>query len=155
IGGLSLTGTGNGNYTPTPLTQAATITAKALTVSGLSTNNKVYDATTTATLTGTAALQAAEAAGSGTTADGKPYTGDTMTLGGTATGTFASKDVANGISVSVSGNTLTGAQAGDYVLAANEQAGLTANITPKALTGTGLTANNRTYDRTTSATLSG
>src|SRR5439155_21457627 len=113
----------------------------------------IDDATTTATLAGTAALQAAEAPGAGTTADGKPYTGDAVTLGGTAAGTFASKDVANGLAVTVTGNTISGAQAGDYTL--TQQTGLTTNITPKALTTSGLTASNKIYDGTTTATLDG
>src|ERR1051325_7972877 len=128
ITGNSVTGTGSGNYTVTQqtgLTQA--VTAKALSVTGITANDKVYDATTTATLSGTAALLSAEAPGSGTTSDGKPYTGDTVTVGGTPAGTFASANVANGIAVMVTGNTLGGTQAGDYSLA--QQTGLTANIT--------------------------
>ncbi|MGI8733701.1 MAG: YDG domain-containing protein, partial [Pyrinomonadaceae bacterium] len=154
VGGTSLTGAQAGNYTLTQQTGLiANITAKALTVSGLTANNKIYDATTAATLSGTAALQASEAAGSGTTADGKPYTGDTVSIGGTPSGTFASKDVANGIAVTVTGNTISGVQASNYTLA--QQTGLTANITPKALTVSGLSASNKIYDATTTATLSG
>ncbi len=41
----------------------------------------------------------------------------------------------------VSGNTLSGAQASDYVLAASEQSGLSASITKRPLT---VTANNLT-----------
>ena len=53
FGGLALTGTGNGDYTLTASTQAATITAKALTYSGLSVpSSKVYDGTTTAVVSG-------------------------------------------------------------------------------------------------------
>ena len=93
-----------------------TITAKALTVSGLTANNKTYDGTTAATLSGSAALSSPEAAGSGTTSDGTPYTGDTVSVTGTPTGTFASSSVGNNISVSVTGLSLTGAQAGEYSL---------------------------------------
>src|SRR5258707_1617151 len=92
VTGITIRGAQAGNYTvsqPSGLT--ANITPKALSVSGLSASNKTYDATTTVTLTGTAALPAAEAAGAGTTADGKPYTGDTVTVGGTPSGVFASK----------------------------------------------------------------
>jgi len=132
FGGLSLTGTGVGNYSLTALTQPATITAKALLVSGLSANNKCYDGTAIATLSGTAALLGSEAAGSGSINDGKPYSGDTVSLNSTAasafTGTFASSGPGDGLAVTVSGNSLTGLQASDYKLVANEQAGLTANI---------------------------
>jgi autotransporter-associated beta strand protein len=117
-----------------PLSQ--TITPKALFVCGLSASNKTYDGTTSATLTGTAALLSQEATGgSSSTTDGHPYTGDTVSLSSTAasafTGTFASKDAASGITVNVTGNSLTGAQAGDYTLSGQttEQSGITANIT--------------------------
>jgi hypothetical protein len=133
-----------------------TITPKTLLVSGLSATNKIYDATTTDPLSGTAALLAAEAAGAGSTSDGKPYTGDTVMLGGTAVGTFASKDAGSGIAVMVSGNSLSGSQLSDYVLAANEQSGLTATITPKALTYGGLSVPaNRKYNGGTNAVVSG
>ena len=153
--GITLTGAQASNYSLTALTQAATITVKTLTVSGPAASNKIYDGTTADTLTGTAALLTTETGGSGSTGDGKPYTGDTVTLGGTAAGTFAAKNVATGISVTVTGNTLSGAQAGDYVLAANEESGLTANITAKTLTVSGLAASNKIYDGTTADTLTG
>jgi hypothetical protein len=68
-------------------------------------NDKVYNGTNIATLsTQNAALVGV-------------LTGDAVTLNTTgATGTFASKDVGSQIQVSVSGLTLTGAQASDYVL---------------------------------------
>ena len=67
---------------------AATITAKALTMSGLSVPaSKIYNATTVAVVSGTPTLQAAETAGTGTTGDGKPYSGDTVSITGTVTGT--------------------------------------------------------------------
>src|SRR5260370_36542918 len=84
-----------------------------------------------------------EAAGAGSTTDGMPYTGDAVTLGGTAAGTFASKDTGTSIAVTISGNTLGGLQASDYKLALNEQSGLSANISPKTLTVSGLSANNK------------
>ena len=78
-----------------------------LTISGLSANNKTYNAMATDTLSGTANLLQAEAAGSGSTSDGMPYVGDKVTLGGTAIGTFQSKNVGTS-SVTVSGNILGG-----------------------------------------------
>jgi hypothetical protein len=62
-----------------------------------------------------------------------------VSLSGTPVGTFASKDVANGISVAVAGLTISGAQAGNYSL--TQPTGLTANITARPLT---LKANNQT-----------
>src|SRR5439155_372797 len=93
---------------------------------GVGATNRCYDATTEITLTGTPAQLGAASPDSSLTTDGTPYTGDAVTLGGTATGTFADKNVANGIAVTVSGNTLSGLQAADYKLALNEQSGLSA-----------------------------
>jgi hypothetical protein len=148
--GLSLTGATAGDYSLTVPTLSASITPKTLTVTGLSASNKTYDGTTAAAITGTAALLTAEAPGTGTTSDNKPYSGDVVTVGGTAVGTFASQNISNGISVTVSGNILGGAQGSDYVLAANEQSGLSANITGRVVQLTGL----RTYDGTTAAAAS-
>src|SRR5438034_7468871 len=130
ITGNTISGAQSGNYTltqQTGLTQA--ITAKALTVSGITAASTIYDGTTTAKLGGTAALLTAEAGGAGTTGDGKPYTGDTVTLGGTAAGTLAAKDVGTE-AVTITGNTISGLQSGNYTL--TQQAGLTQAVTAKA-----------------------
>ena len=130
-----MTGTNSSDYTLTLSTQAATITPKALTYSGLTVPaSKVYDGTTTAVVSGTAALQA-DGGSAGSTSDGKPYTGDTVSLTGTATGTYNSKDVATATTVTFGGLSLTGTGNGDYTLTASTQA---ATITPKALTYSGL-----------------
>lgn len=133
------------------------IAAKKLFVNGLSASSKTYNGTTSATLTGTGALLTSEAAGTGTGADGKPYTGDAVSLVSTAassfTGTFASKNVANGIAVNVTGNSLTGAQAGNYTLGAQTteaSPGLTANITQKPLSIAAPTV-TKVYDGSTTS----
>ena len=75
---LSLTGTGNGNYTITAPTQAATITQKGLTVTGTLSvpSSKVYDGTTAAVVSGSAALlgRRARAAGACRTASRTVWT---------------------------------------------------------------------------------
>src|SRR5439155_682514 len=150
---VTVTGTGNGNYTVTSqagLTQ--TVTAKALTVSGITAASTIYDGTTTAKLGGTAALLVAEAGGAGTTSDGKPYTGDTVTIGGTAAGTLALKDVEIG-RASSRGSVKSGAESGNYTL--TQQTGLTQSVTAKALTVSGMTAGCTIYDGTTTAKLGG
>jgi len=154
-GGLTLTGAQAGNYSLTMQSSAsATISAKALTMSGLSVpSSKVYDGTTAASVSGTPALLTAEAAGSGTGLDGKSYTGDTVSITGTATGTYNSKNVAMASSVSYGGLSLTGAQAGNYSLTV--QAPASATITAKPLTLTGLTVTDKIYDGTTTASVSG
>jgi endonuclease YncB( thermonuclease family) len=109
--------------------------------SGLTANNKVYDRTTTATLSSNTVVLAGV------------ITGDTATLNTNGyIANFASAGVANGIAVTVSGLSLTGASAANYALT---QPSLTANITAAPVSiSSGLTANNKVYDRTTTATLS-
>ncbi len=148
VTGISLSGADSGNYTAnTSTTATANITAKPLTFTGITAVNKVYTGTTSATLSGTAALQAAEAPGTGTASDGKPFTGDIMSLVGTASGTFNNKNAGNGKTVTVSGLTINGADAGNYTLT---QPTATANITPRAITVTAV-ADTRTYNGTTAS----
>jgi filamentous hemagglutinin family protein len=140
VTGYTLTGTDGGNYTlvvPTNLT--ANITRANLAITGLAASDKVYDTTTADTLTGTAKVTALGS--------------DVVALGGIGVGTFADKNVGNNKAVSVSGYTLTGTDAGNYTLV--EPTGLSANITPASLMVTGVTANNKVYDATSAATLSG
>src|SRR5439155_675112 len=68
--------------------------------------------------------------------------------GGTAT--FDNKTVANGKTVTLSGASLTGADAGNYVL--DSVATTVANITAKHITGS-FTADNKEYDGNNSATV--
>ena len=90
---LVLAGANAGNYSLTqPTGLSANITAKALTITGLTAVNKIYDRTTAASVSGTAALSGVE-------------TGDTVTLGGSSTFTFASAGVGTGIAVTVTGIT--------------------------------------------------
>ena len=117
LSGVALSGAEGGNYTVAGVSGvSAAITAKALTMSGLSSANKVYDGTTTAVVSGTAALQATSAAGAGSSSDGKAYDVDSVSLTGTATGTFSSKDVGSDRTVSFSGKSLAGAGRGNYTL---------------------------------------
>ncbi|ENU85904.1 YDG domain-containing protein, partial [Acinetobacter sp. CIP 102129] len=116
-----------------------TINKADLAITGLSAGNNVYDATTVATLTGTASVS--------------PLGSDSVTLGGTGTGTFADKNVGNAKAVTVSGFTLGGTDAGNYNLV--QPTGLKANISKADLALAGLSAADKIYDATTTATLSG
>ena len=137
---ITLSGTDAGNYSITqPLGLTANITAKELTISGLTAANKIYDGNTNATL-------------SGGTLVGKVGS-DNVTATMPTAGTFAQATVGNGISVSISTVTLTGTAAGNYFL--TQPTGITANITAKELTISGLTAANKIYNGNTNATLSG
>jgi hypothetical protein len=118
VSGLTLTGASATNYTlAQPTNLSANITAAPATiVSGLTANNKVYDGTTTATLN------------SNNVALSGVFAGDTVNLDTNGyVANFASANVGNGIAVTVSGLTLSGANATNYAL--TQPTGLTANIT--------------------------
>src|SRR4029079_3652590 len=111
VSGVSISGTDAGNYTlNTTATTTADITARALTVSATGVN-KVYNGTTTATATLTDDRVA----------------GDTLTDNYTAT--FADKNVGSGKTVSVSGISLSGTDAGNYTV--NTTTSTTADITAR------------------------
>jgi hypothetical protein len=141
LSGLSLVGADAGNYV---LTQSgslsADITQATLSVSGLVADNKVYDATTLATLSGFGSV-------------GPVLGSDSVALSGASTGSFTDKNVGTGKAVTVTGLTLIGADAGNYVL--TPPGSLSADITPATLSISGLVANDKVYDATTLATLSG
>jgi hypothetical protein len=152
--GLSLTGSEAGNYSLTTHADSShSITPKALTISGLSSADKVYDATVSAALSGSASLQTSITGGTGTDSDGKPYTGDTVSLFGTALANFDDKDVADANTVSFSGLSLSGSEAENYSLTTHADS--SHSITPKALTISGLSSADKLYDATASAALSG
>lgn len=141
ITGYTIGGANAGNYTlaqPTGL--AANITSKTLSISGLTGVSKAYDGTVTATSSGTAALVGV-------------VSPDVVTLGGTPVRNFIDKNVGTGKAITITGYTLGGAQAGNYVL--TQPTGLTANITAKALSVTSPAVTTKAYDGTTTATLTG
>ncbi|WP_229255183.1 YDG domain-containing protein, partial [Duganella phyllosphaerae] len=144
--GLSLGSSSNGglasNYNaPGVAGSSYTVTAKGLTLTGVSAVDKIYDATTTA------ALNTASVGYSGL------VSGDTVSLAGSGSGSFATKDVGINKAVTVSGYTLSGADAGNYVV--TQPTGLSATINKANLAVSGIAALDKTYDATTAATLSG
>jgi hypothetical protein len=140
VTGYSLVGTDAGNYTLVqPAGVTASITTASLAITGVAASSKVYDASTTASFTGTAAVGA--------------LLGDDVTVAGTGSGSFVNKNVGAGKAVAVTGFTLTGADAMNYV--ATQPTGLTANITQANLAVTGVTASSKVYDATTTASLGG
>jgi len=108
----------------------------ALTVSGITASNKIYDASTTATLNvSKAALKIVIA-------------GDVVILNTSAAkAAFASKTVGAGKTVNVSGLAIAGTSAGNYTLT---QPMATANITARSLS-VKATGANKVYDGTTAA----
>ena len=116
--GIAIAGADAGNYTfNTTASTTANITAKALTISATGVN-KVYDGTTTATVT---------------LIDNR-ISGDVFT-DSYASAAFDTKNVGTGKTVTVSGITINGTDAGNYTF--NTTAATTANITARALTVSG------------------
>jgi hypothetical protein len=140
-GGVVNDGNGGNNYSYSfNSANIGTITAAPLTVTGVSADSRVYNATQTATLSGTAVLSGVL----GT---------DDVSLGGTPVANFNNKNVGVNKPVTVTGYTRVGGDAVNYRL--TQPTGLTANITVAPLTVTGITANNKVYDGNATATLSG
>src|SRR5450830_1406719 len=143
--GLSLSSSNGGlasNYNAIGVAGSSyTVTAKGITLTGISAVDKIYDATTTA------ALNTAGVAYSGLVG------GDSVSLAGSGTGSFADKNAGANKAVSVSGYTLAGLDAGNYVV--TQPSGLTATINKASLAVSGIAAVDKTYDATTGAALSG
>jgi hypothetical protein len=138
VTGYTITGTDIGNYTLNQPIVTADITAAPMTVSGATVANKEYDSTTDATI-------------SGATLVGR-IGSDVVNLANDTVGTFSQVAPGTGIVVSTA-MTLTGADAGNYAL--SQPAGLTADITAKALTISGALATSRVYDGSRVVVVSG
>ncbi|GIS10675.1 MAG: hypothetical protein CM15mP114_14570 [Alphaproteobacteria bacterium] len=117
-------------------TTTANITAKSLTVSGITASNKTYDGNTVATLD------------TGLVAYSGLVGGDTFN--GTYTGAFSDKNVGTGKTVTITPS-YSGADVSNYSI--TNHADVTANITAKSLTVSGVTASDKTYDGSVTATM--
>ena len=139
--GLTLTGTGAGNYTldKTALTGIGTIARRALTLGAVAGQTKTYDGNTVADA---AQFHAGL---------NNVVVGEENSVKATASGAaYNSKDVATANTVGYTGVALAGAEAGNYSLAATTAQG-TGTITRRALTVDTVAAQSKTYDGTTSA----
>ena len=126
----------------------STITPKALTISGITVADKVYDGTATAAVS-TAGVTASVLQANGMVA------GDDVQV--SASGNFRNagntandKNVGNGKTVQLS-SSYSGTDVDNYSITG--QASTTASITPKALMISGITAADKVYDGTASAVL--
>ena len=128
------------SFAGAPTTTAA-ITAKTLTVGGSFTaNDKPFDNTTAATINANSLTLVGKVGA------------DVVTL--TPTLVFSDAAVGVGKTVSLTGSSIAGAAAGNYTLSTAGAPTTTASITTKTLTITGtFTANGKTYDGATSATI--
>ena len=139
--GLTLTGTGAGNYTlnKTTLTGIGTIARRALTLGAVTAQTKTYDGNT---LADTSKFHAAL---------NNVVAGEENSVKATATGAaYNSKDVAAASTIDYTGVALAGAEAGNYTLAATTAQGA-GTIARRALTVGSLAAQSKTYDGTIAA----
>jgi len=136
---ITASGLTSGNYTITYVNGTLTITPKALTVTGMTAASKIYDGSTSATFSGGALIGLV----------------GSETLSFTSQGAFADQNAGVGKAVTVSSITLADGTglAGNYSVSA--PTGISADITPKILTLTGMTAASKVYDGSTSATFTG
>ncbi|WP_411877756.1 YDG domain-containing protein [Polaromonas sp. YR568] len=133
----SYSGADAGNYTITgQATTTASISQAALTISGITAADKTYNASDAAT------VNTAGAAYNGL------FAGDVVSV--VATGLFSDKNAGAGKTVNLS-SSYSGADAGNYVI--TSQASTTATINQAALTVSGITAADKTYNASDAATV--
>ncbi|MFN5814333.1 MAG: beta strand repeat-containing protein, partial [Bacteroidota bacterium] len=104
---------------------SVTITSKSLNIIGLTGVNKQYDGNNAASVSGTPSLNGIVSGD-----------GANVILGGSPTFTFLTTDVRDGVTITVSGYTISGSASGNYTLI---QPSLSANITSRLLS---ITAND-------------
>lgn len=138
----SLNGQHASNYWLQNNTMTASITPKEVSIIGISIDNKPYDGTNSATISGIANLS-------------ELITNDlfTVTIAGNPTATFNDASLGMNKPITVVGYELQGMQAGNYSLL--QPSTLTANIVAKTITISGLIINDKVYDRSLTATISG
>ncbi|OYO30625.1 YDG domain-containing protein, partial [Janthinobacterium sp. PC23-8] len=142
VSGIVLGGTDAGNYNLASNTASTTADISRATinaVTGITAGSKVYDGTTGVSLNLTGATFAGQVAG------------DALVLATPVSGAFSDKNAASGKTVTISGLSLSGFDAGNYTLISN-QARTTANITPASVVVAASSA-NRVYDTTTNASV--
>ena len=141
VSGYTLAGADAVNYTIVqPTAGTVDVAPRPIAISDVTVNDKVYDATTDATSTGTAVV-------------GGILPGDSATIDAAALAfTFVDKNVGIDKPVTVSGIAVNGTDAGNY--AANA-AVFSASISPAMLQLTGVLAGTKIYDGTTLTTLTG
>ncbi|SKB87411.1 Por secretion system C-terminal sorting domain-containing protein [Soonwooa buanensis] len=129
---VAITYSGSG-VTSNDVSLSGNVVKKALTVENLTVENKTYDGNNDATIGGTATL-------------GGVVDSDDVSLVGTATGTFDTKNVGNDKIVTINGFSLVGTKASNYTLT---QPTKTANIIVKNITISTPIIAPKTYDGTT------
>jgi len=133
----NITVAGGGAASKTIATASSNVAKKALSITGLTGNNKPYDRTAAATTNGTATYVGLE-------------NGEVFAVTGAPTALFADANAAPAKPITITGYT---APSANYSV--SQPTGLTAEITPLALTVTGSTVTTRAYNTTEAATITG
>src|SRR5206468_2907613 len=134
VSGISITGTDAGNYAANTTTATMADITPLLISGSVTASNKIYDGNVTATL-------------ASRTLSGQ-VTGDIVSYSGGAA-TFANRNVGTAKTVTATGLTLSGSDAGNYTV--NSSSTTTADITarPLVVTATGV---SKVYDANATAT---
>jgi hypothetical protein len=143
VSGIGVTGADAGNYTfNAAASTTASITQRSLAVTGVAGVDKTYDGTAAAGLSGTAVL-AGQSGSTGLIAT------DIVVLDGSGiSASFADKNAGTNKTVTASGYTISGTDAGNYSF--NTTATTTASIAKAALTFDAISA-TKIYDGTTAS----
>jgi DNA/RNA endonuclease G (NUC1) len=138
--GQTITVSGGGTSSVTTATAASgnAVSAKAITVTGLSASDKAYDGTTSVAIVGTPAYEGL-------------VNNESFPVSDNVTWAFADKDVGVGKTLLRTGNFT--APSANYTIAT--QPSLTASVTAKQLTVTGASVATKTYDGTATANITG
>jgi gliding motility-associated-like protein len=136
---ITLSGGSDPNYNIIKIENNLEVTPKALGIKNISVNNKVYDGTTSATISGTAAYDGLVA-----------IDNNIISVVGTPTFSFDTKDVGEAKAVSVSGYEKPN---NNYTI--SQPTTLTANITAKVLSITSASVKDKVYDGLTDAIITG
>ncbi|MDH6242125.1 filamentous hemagglutinin family protein [Polynucleobacter sphagniphilus] len=143
INAIATTPSNFSNYSITYQSGTLTTSQALLSLSGLTVANKVYDGSTAASLSSLGTLSGI-------------VSGDNVNLVAGAA-SFVDSNAGVNKTVNLTSLGLTGTNAGNYTLVNSSGVGpslsYTATITPKTITATGVTANDKTYDTTAGATL--
>ena len=135
---IALTSTGATTVNITTATSGNVVSAKPLTISGLTATNKVYDGILTAAFNGTA------------TYSGLVNWDTFASVSGTPSASFVTKTVGTAKPVTFTGYT---APSSNYTV--SQPTGVTADITAAPLTITGAAVTSKSYDGSTAATITG
>ena len=135
---ITVSGGGAATVTTTTAASGNTVSVKALTVTGLSALDKVYDGTMDVAIVGTPAYEGL-------------VNNESFPVSGNVTWAFGDKEIGAGKVLSRTGS--FAAPSANYVITA--QPSLTASITAKPLTVTGASVTTKAYDGNTAASITG